>query len=157
MPKAKTDIKKNKKKKSENIGGRPSKYKERYNSEMIDFFDVEAAFMEEKGGKIYPSRFPTLARFALNIGVHTDTLYEWAHGRYKDKRLKHPTFSVTYKKAKLYQEAYLYENGLLGAIDKTFGIWATKTILGHREPERGSPPIDDLADSISKLIDKLPN
>ncbi|WP_293138544.1 hypothetical protein, partial [Moritella sp.] len=59
--------------------------------------------------------------------------------------------------AKLYQEAYLYENGLIGAIDKTFGIWATKVILGHKEPEKESNPVDGLTDVIGKLLDKLPN
>ena len=150
MAKPKANVKKN-------IGGRPTKYKESHNKDMIDFFDVDATYIDEVEGKLIPAKFPTLARFALNIGVHTDTLYEWAHGKYECGRLKHPTFSVTYKKAKLYQEAYLYENGLIGAIDKTFGIWATKVILGHKEPEKESQPIDGLADSISKLIDRLPN
>lgn len=126
-----------------------SKYNEKYNQELIDFFNVDPFVYED--GKVVPSKFPTLCRFALNCGVHTDTLYEWAHGKNKDGDLKHPEFSVTYKKAKLFQEAYLYEAGLAGVIDKTFGIWATKTLLGHKEPEKTDTVI--LKGSLSSLVD----
>lgn len=136
--------------------GAPTKYKEEYNESMISFFDTNPFDIID--GKLTPSKFPTLARFALNIGVHTDTLYEWAHGKDKTNKLKHPEFSVTYKKAKLYQEAFLYEAGLVGAIDRTFGIWATKTILGHKEPEREQTDKgEDIADALNNLADKLPS
>tara|TARA_R110000787_G_scaffold51048_1_gene121159 strand:- start:114 stop:542 length:429 start_codon:yes stop_codon:yes gene_type:complete len=115
--------------------GRPTKYKDRFIQDLTNYFNVES-FTLDSDNKPIPSKFPTLARFALNCDVHTDTLYEWAHGKDADGDLKHPDFSVAYKKAKLYQEAYLYESGLAGTIDKTFGIWATKTILGHREPDK---------------------
>ncbi len=128
--------------KPKNKGGRPSKYKEEYNQAMIEFFDVNPYEVQVIDDKAYPARFPTFARFALSIGVCTDTLWEWAHGRTSEDALKHPEFSDTYKKAKEYQEAYLYEAGISGLIDRTFGIWATKTLLGHKEPEKDAQVID---------------
>ncbi len=141
-----------------NKGGRPSKYKEEYNEAMINFFDVNPYEVVTHGDKTLPARFPTFARFALSIGVCVDTLWEWAYGTDKEGKLKHPNFSETYKKAKQYQEAYLYEAGIGGVIDRTFGIWATKTLLGHREPEKdNSDGTEDLADALTKLADKLPS
>lgn len=135
--------------------GAPTKYKEEFCEELISFFDVESFTVE--GGKTIPGKFPTVARFALNIGVHVTTLHDWATAKDKKGNIKLPDFSYAYKTAKLYQEAYLYEAGLVGAIDRTFGIWATKTILGHKEPEREPEGGNDMADVLSKLIDKLPN
>jgi len=120
---------------SESNAGRPSKYKPEYNQDLINYFNVDPYYMDSDNKPVV-GKFPTMARFALNCGVHVDTLHEWAHGKDKKGNLKHPEFSETYKKAKLFQEAYLYEAGLAGVIDKTFGIWATKTILGHREPDK---------------------
>ena len=136
--------------------GAPTKYEDKFVGDLISYFDVESYVVDEDGRKTV-SKFPTMARFALNCGVHVSTLHDWATQKGEDGELLKPDFSEAYKKAKLYQEAYLYECGLAGAIDKTFGIWATKTILGHREPEKEVNSDDTLTDALSKLIDKLPN
>jgi len=136
--------------------GAPTKYDDKFVVDLISYFDVESYVVDEDGRKTV-SKFPTMARFALNCGVHVSTLHDWATQKGEDGELLKPDFSEAYKKAKLYQEAYLYECGLAGAIDKTFGIWATKTILGHREPEKEVNSDDTLIDALSKLIDKLPN
>lgn len=135
--------------------GAPTKYKDEFCDQLITFFDVES--FEVIDGKTVASKFPTLARFALNIGVHVTTLHDWATAKDNNGQVKLKDFSYAYKKAKLYQEAYLYEAGLAGAIDRTFGIWATKTILGHKEPEKEQGGSGDMADAISKLISRLPN
>ena len=135
--------------------GAPTKYKPEFCNQLIKFFDVESYTIED--GKMIPSKFPTLARFALNINIHTTTLHDWSVATDQDGNILLKDFSFAYKKAKLYQEAFLYEAGLAGAIDKTFGIWATKTILGHREPEREQDNNNDMSDVLSKLIDKLPS
>ena len=137
-----------------NKDGRPTKYKDEYIEELINFFDVESFTIVND--RPLASKFPTMARFALNIGVHVDTLHEWKNKKDKKGKLVHKEFSEAFKKAKLYQEAYIYENGLSGVIDKTFGIWAAKVILGHKEPESKKPDSSELADALSKLADKLP-
>lgn len=67
--------------------GRPSKYDEKYCEEIIAHCS--------KGGFV--------ERFAINIGVHTDTLLEWCK--------KHEEFSVAYKRARLAHLAYMLELG----------------------------------------------
>lgn len=139
--------------------GRPTKYKPEFAEDLINYFNVDGPTVENE--KIVVPVFPTLSRFALNLRVHTDTLYEWAHAKTTDSKdketLKHPEFSVAYRMAKLYQEAYLYENGIAGTIDRTFGMWATKTILGHREPEKEiSNDASSISEALKELADKLP-
>jgi len=47
-------------------------------------------------------RFPTFQRRATDIGIHIDTMHEWAK--------QHKDFSEAKKKCKLIQEAILVEN-----------------------------------------------
>ena len=56
-------------------GGRPTKYKEKYAEMLIDFFDGGSVDFENLNGREpVVGRFPTLARFALNIGTHTASI-----------------------------------------------------------------------------------
>lgn len=135
--------------------GQPTKYRKEYPEQLIEFFDVESFTIVND--KPLASKFPTMARFALNLGVHIDTLHEWKNKTDENDKLVHPEFSEAYKKAKLYQEAWLYENGLAGVIDRTFGIWTTKVMLGHKEPEPARDDNSDLAEALSKIADKLPS
>ena len=121
--------------------GRPSLFKEEYTQELIDFFSVSAyteyPLLDDKGQVIgmknVPNKFPTLARFAVNIGVCRDTLYEWSTAKDENENLKHPDFSYAYKKAKDYQEALIAEGTLAGAFNPTFAIFTAKNVLGWKD------------------------
>ena len=108
--------------------GAPTKYDDKYCEEIIEFFGIEPyTIVESDYGSVdvRPNTFPTLARFALNINVHRDTIHEWTR--------RHEKFSDAVKKSKDYQEAFLVEAGLMGVIDKTFAIFACKNILGWND------------------------
>lgn len=134
--------------------GRPTAFREEYADQLLAFFDKEAFERKplldkegnEKGSEVVPVKFPTLARFAVMIGVTRDTLYEWATAKNADESLKHPDFSYAYKKAKEYQEAILVEGALAGAFQANFSIFTAKNVLGWRDKveqeitgENGSP------------------
>ena len=120
-------------------GGRPSKYTDDLPQKMLDYFNIIPFTINEDG---MPSvqKFPSFARFSLMIDVTPQTLNEWQKATIKNDEgetvPQYPEFSSAYKKCKAAQEAYLYECGLAGVTDKTFTIWATKTLLGHREVQQ---------------------
>jgi len=87
----------------------------------------------EKGSEVVPVKFPTLARFAVMIGVTRETLHDWATSKNEDESLKYPDFSYAYKKAKEYQEAILVEGALAGAFQANFSIFTAKNVLGWRD------------------------
>jgi hypothetical protein len=128
-------------KKEKHPGGRPTLYKPEYCERMLDYFSIKPyttlEIKDNQGqtvqSKPVPNLFPTLARFAVDIGVTRDTLYEWSTAKNEDESLKYPEFSYAYKKAKEYQEANLVEGTLNGAYQQTFAIFAAKNILGWRD------------------------
>lgn len=112
-------------------GGAPSKYRDEYADQLIEYFDIEP-YTEtvDESGKIVRigNKFPTLARFALNIGVHRGTLLNWAD--------ENDQFFNAMKKAKDYQEAFLVEAGLAGAVEKTFAIFTAKNVIGWTDKQQ---------------------
>lgn len=130
---------------TESNAGRPSKYKPEYTEELLEYFsdhpysvktkrvavgDGEFATVDQE----VPNDFPTLAGFAIKIGVHRDTLHEWSEcGHY-------PEFSDAYKRVKDFQERYLLVNGLKGIINSAFGIFAMKNILKWRDKQPDEGP-----------------
>jgi len=113
--------------------GRPTSYKPEYAEMIIDFF--AAARVSEGEERAEATIFPTLARFACNIGVHRETLMNWANAKDSEGALINPEFFDSYKRAKEYQEAFIYEGGMSGAVNPTFAIWSAKAILGHRDTD----------------------
>lgn len=120
--------------------GRPTVYDPRYVDELIDFFDVEpfreVTLPDGKGGErvqTVPNKFPTLARFAANIGVTRETLWEWSTRVNENGELVFPDFSNAYKKAKEFQEACLVEGAIAGAFNPAFSIFTAKNVLGWRD------------------------
>lgn len=118
--------------------GRPTKYKPEYVEALIKYFDREP--YEEKLVKIITKSgdvievpkneatdFPTLAGFAIKIGVCKDTLQEWAK--------VHEEFSVAYKRAKDFQENYMAINGNKGLLQANFAIFTSKNVLGWRDKQ----------------------
>lgn len=122
----------------ESKGGRPSKYKPEYAEQLIKYFEIEPyrevnkEVVTKSGDVVTISEdqandFPSLAGFAIQIGVHRDTLHEWS--------TQHPEFSDAYKRAKDYQENFLVINGNRGLIPAAFGIFTAKNILKWRDKQ----------------------
>ena len=116
--------------------GRPTKYDPKYCDELIKFFNIEPHFETPvvttyKDGttkeevKLIPSDLPTLASFASSIGVHRDTIHQWA--------TEHKEFSDTIKEAKEHQERILVTNGLIGLYQGAFAIFTAKNVIGWKD------------------------
>lgn len=116
--------------------GRPSKYDPKYCEEIIEYFDIEPHFETPvtttyKDGttkeeiKLIPSDLPTLAGFAVKIGVDRDTLKEWAK--------QHDEFSAAVKRAKECQENILVTNGIQGIYAQPFAIFTAKNVIGWKD------------------------
>lgn len=110
-----------------NEGGRPTKYDEKYCKELIDFFNREPNSIKEHEGRavVTACSLPTFERFAFSIGVHRETILNWAD--------KHPLFFDAYKKAKDLQKDILIQNGLMGGYDKTFAIFTAKNVTDMKD------------------------
>lgn len=116
--------------------GAPTLYSPALCEELLDYFEVEPYRMSirtitrkdgstvEEEVKI-PNELPTLAGFAVKVGVHRDTLHEW--GRV------HPEFSDAIKKAKDNQERILVSNGLENLYAQPFAIFTAKNLTGWRD------------------------
>jgi hypothetical protein len=125
---------------SKNPKGRPTKYKEEFVQQMIDFFSQsptrEVSVRDAKGNEhtqVLPGQFPTLARFATNIGITKETLHDWATAKDVNGDLQRPEFSYAYKKCKDLQEANLIEGTIGGAYNSTFAIFTAKNVLGWKD------------------------
>lgn len=116
-------------------GGRPSLYEEKYCEEIVEFFtrepftpiliendEGETVVATNKNGQpmLKPCPLPTLEGFAIKIGVHRETLNNWA--------VKNPKFFDAIKKAKDRQKEILVQNGLVGAYEKVFAIFVAKNV-----------------------------
>lgn len=118
--------------------GRPSKYKHEYCEQLIEYFSVEPyrevlkKIVTKQGDVIEvpeneANDMPTLAGFAISIGVHRDTLLEWSK--------EYPEFSGAYKRAIDFQENFLVTNGNKGLINPAFGIFTAKNILKWKDKQ----------------------
>lgn len=123
-----------------NLGGRPTVFREEFADMLLEYFSApptREVTVKDKSGEerieILPGVFPTLARFAVNVGVTRETLHDWATAKKPDGELKHPRFSYAYKKAKDFQEANLVEGTMAGAYNSTFAIFTAKNVLGWRD------------------------
>ena len=106
--------------------GQPSKFKNQFTKLLLDYFSVKPYFADETG-KLTAGDFPTLAGFAISIGVHRETLLNWT----KEDR----EFFDAYKRAKDYQENFLVVNAMKGLIHPSFSIFTAKNILNWREKQ----------------------
>lgn len=78
---------------------------------------IKRGMLKEETHKVLGSVYPTLERFACQIGVHRETLREWASITYPTNyhivklrgKLKYPQFSASYALAGQMQEAILIE------------------------------------------------
>jgi hypothetical protein len=142
--------------------GRPSKYEPRFAEMLIKFFDKPVTKTVKKtivhyGQQIeipveVPETFPSLAAFAISIGVNKDTVLEWATASNDDGSLKHPEFSGAYKRAKDFQERYLVENGLKGIIQPLFTKFVCINVLNWKEKTEVTNPDGSLAPQVHIIL-----
>lgn len=131
--------------------GRPSEYKPQYAAALEKFFNVNPwklttrSVWDEKSGELkkvkdqVPNDLPTLAGFCCKIGVHRETLLNWAK--------EHAEFYEALCMAKEHQERILVSNGLMGNYDKTFAIFTAKNLINwhdrHEVQHSGKITISD--------------
>ena len=137
---------------------RPTKYRPEFAWMLIDFMSrsshevaINRTYYQNKDNPwrtgwlksekhvVLTETYPTLQRFAFNIGVHIDTLYEWEKVTYPEDikevdtewnslagKLKYPDFSEAIKRARQIQESILVENALAGHYNPQFSIFLAK-------------------------------
>lgn len=118
--------------------GRPTKYKPEYCDLIVDFFAEAQAYIElnhetdETRRRVFPKKFPTMARFASSIGVAAITLHEWASSKDENGELLYPDFSMSYKQSLEIQESLLLEGGLSGAYNPAITRFVLANHHGYR-------------------------
>lgn len=155
--------------------GRPSKYKDKYVKEMLDFFAIEPfqkVMIEEehressKGTKTDKIKWKTVAAklpmfetFARRVGVAYTTLLAWSEAVAKDDSgketgWKYPDFHKAYNACKLMQKEFLIQNGLAGHYPPASFIFVAKNITDLQDiaPE---VPDDKLKQTRDKIKDFL--
>jgi len=148
--------------------GAPSLFKPEYTQDLIEYFDVEPyrvvlKKIPTKQGHVVEipmdeaNDFPTLAGFAISIGVHRDTLHEWSKATDKNGELLYPHFSDAYKKAKDFQERYLLTNGLKNLINTPWGIFIAKNVLGWRDkqPDEVDVVVNNNPEMLKEMAEEL--
>lgn len=109
------------KKKVVKANGRPSIYKAKFCTEMLKFFTRK--LVDEK--TLEPCRLPTFEKFAVDIGVHRETLANWC--------TKHPKFFDTYNQCKHLQKNILIQHGLRGAFNPAFAMFVAKNVTDMKD------------------------
>lgn len=115
-----------------------SKFKKRYIKDLIEHFNVEPYREEEQitydkqGNETVKTvrvanDLPTLSGFAIKIGVHRETLLNWAE--------RYPKFGHVYTMAKEYQEHILVTNGLHGIYHPSFSIFTAKNLISWADKQ----------------------
>lgn len=139
-------------------GGRPTKYEPKYAKMLREHFDIESGRdveVENSKGQMQSVRhaadFPTLAGFATKIGVHRETLLNWADVD-DDGEPKNPAFFDAYKSAAAHQERILVQNGLKGGYHAAFAIFTAKNVLGWRDKQDMEHTGKDGSDLMPKTI-----
>lgn len=101
-------------------GGQPTKYREEYCEQMIEFFSKPSYEGKKKNNEDVKvaKEFPTFVRFAHKIGVDRDTLLEW--------KKVHPKFSCAYKTCEDLQDSCIMENALHNRYNPAFSMFFLK-------------------------------
>lgn len=107
--------------------GRPTKYKEEFCEQMVDYFSQPNWIGRKKGNDDIKEakEFPTFVEFASKIKVHDDTLSDWVH--------KHPTFSRAYKHCEKLQTQCITQNAFTGRYNAAFAMFFLKCNRGWND------------------------
>ncbi len=127
--------------KAENIlGGAPTSPSKIYDPdvhprEMLEFFRgryaeaVDAERNENERGDLkyvgVPVRVPTFAGFAAQVGVARETIWAW--------KKKYTEFAEAGGRCEAIQEAFLVEQGTIGALNLQMTIFSLKNLQGWSE------------------------
>lgn len=126
--------------------GRPTKYRKKYCEDIIKYFSVEPqetvwrrTYFSGGGVKseepvMWAKSIPTFQGFAQSIGVHTDTLKEWAK--------QYPEFSEAYARARMLQEKIWLINAMSGLYNAQFAQFFGKNCLGYKDRQEINANID---------------
>jgi hypothetical protein len=126
--------------------GRPTLYDPKYCEEVVRYFLANPPYkvqMTMFGPKMTPCDLPTLAGFAVSIGVCKKTINNWCD--------EHPEFLHAVEIAKAVQEHIWATNTLHKLYDKTFSIFFGKNNLDYVEKvvqeieDKRDDPVETLA------------
>jgi hypothetical protein len=143
------------------IIGRPTKYRPEFCKQMHDYFNVEVRKeidVEIKSGlfekRYVINTFPTITRFASNIGVTRETIYDWAAKKDGEGHLIYPDFSYALTCARDMQETLLIEGGLSGAYESRFLMFLAPNISRLKNKFEAEVDVTVTATNTDKL-DKI--
>lgn len=126
----------------------PTKYKEEYCEQMIEFFSVEHTIEKKrtkinKDGSTYnwfeevANSLPTFEGFAVRIcNVCVDTLHEWKNKKDENGALVYPKFSEAYRKSKNYQKEMINDLGLRGFYNAAYTKFVAVNITDMRDVQQ---------------------
>lgn len=144
--------------------GRPTEYRDEFVAEMIDYFNkpvqswVEVDDVDKDGKAIVrkvlqTNTFPTLTRFAAQIGVTRQTLHDWATEKLPDGAPRRPEFAYAYARAKDAQESLIVEGGMAGMYEPRFATLAAKNLAGWKDQVETTGEVAHTLISTSQLDD----
>lgn len=116
--------------------GRPTEYETRYCEMIFEYFNIKPYETREKIIKFkngciikteeyIPNDLPLFSKFASRIGVHRQTLRNWAKS--------HEDFDYTYKICLDMQQNILITNGLRGLYNPSYAGLVSKNFLNMRD------------------------
>lgn len=126
--------------------GRPTLYDPKYCTDVVRYFASKPPYRMVQtmfGPKLLPNDLPTLAGFAVSIGVSKKTINNWCD--------EHSEFLRAVEMAKAVQEHIWATNTLHKLYDRTFSIFFGKNNLGYVEKviqeieDKRDDPVADLA------------
>jgi hypothetical protein len=131
--------------------GQPTKYRPEYCKALIDFFDRtpwEVQYDAKGTPKVVPvDKVPTIGRWCRHMGISQRTVGLWMS--------KHPEFAEAHATAMELQKSFYIETGTALGVG-SFVMFALKCHHGMSEPKQESP-VQDLAQQLGNLIEKLPS
>lgn len=156
-------------------GGAPSKYKEEYVQQLLDYFSQDVVkgikTITEGHGKSEWRKeevryealfFPTLELFAHKIGVDDDTLQNWSDARFPEGHelageREHPEFFGAYTRAKKIQKGLLLQYALIGKLNPGFAQFFAVNNLGMQSKsvvENNGEVIHKFGDMTDEELDR---
>jgi hypothetical protein len=132
--------------------GRPTKYRDEFVPQMIAFFNIRtqkvietplknkdgSVATDKKGNVLYEqtvvvNEFPTLERFASDLGVTRLTLHNWAHDTDEDGQPLRPEFLYAYARARDLQAALTIEGSYAGVYESRASTLGLKNLAGWKD------------------------
>lgn len=152
-------------------------YKDEFADMLLEYFKEpksEIVYEEEynKDGTlkkktpkfILPPKFPTLEMFAVNIGVTSRTLRDWASVD-ENGNFKHPLFAYAYAQARERQFAIAKENAISKQYDSNFSKFILVNEFGMRDKQevdtnvsgKLETPVDDKTLALIERVERRMN